>query len=173
MSYCVLCSGLTSEPTHLHHPTHTQVTQDPLTGHTLVISTVPVTHTPLIGKSRVLCLLSGIYLSISNSLNIPFVFLQPLRTLLSHHPLRVLHQRSINTFPNRFVHRPAPRRPHSQICDSAGFIEEAGSVSLSSIHHPNTKCMKALLWFDAQRLPCDSQWGPNNSHIIKGIIKAC
>lgn len=54
MSRCVMCSGLTSEPTHLHHPAHTQLAQDPLTGHTLVISTVPVAHTPLIGKSYVL-----------------------------------------------------------------------------------------------------------------------
>ncbi|KAF3836026.1 hypothetical protein F7725_028584, partial [Dissostichus mawsoni] len=40
----MLLGGLTSEPTHLHHPTHTQLAQDPLTGHTLVISTMPVTH---------------------------------------------------------------------------------------------------------------------------------
>lgn len=44
------CSGLTSEPTHLHHPAHTQLAQDPLTGHTLVISAVSAAHTPLIGE---------------------------------------------------------------------------------------------------------------------------
>ncbi|KAI3355184.1 hypothetical protein L3Q82_018039, partial [Scortum barcoo] len=42
------CASLTSEPTHLHHQAHTQLAQDPVTGHTLVISTMPVTHTPLI-----------------------------------------------------------------------------------------------------------------------------
>lgn len=48
----VLCcfAGLASEPTHFHHQGHTQLAQDPLTGHTLVISTVPVTHTPLVGR---------------------------------------------------------------------------------------------------------------------------
>lgn len=45
----VLFSGLAAEPTHLHHQGHTQLAQDPLTGHTLVISTMPVTHAPLIG----------------------------------------------------------------------------------------------------------------------------
>ncbi|KAG8009390.1 Hepatocyte nuclear factor 4-alpha [Nibea albiflora] len=50
----MLLGGLTSEPAHLHHPAHTQLAQDPLTGHTLVISTMPVTHTPLIGKSHTL-----------------------------------------------------------------------------------------------------------------------
>ncbi|KAI4806842.1 hypothetical protein KUCAC02_017638 [Chaenocephalus aceratus] len=46
----MLLGGLTSEPTHLHHPTHTQLAQDPLTGHTLVISTMPVTHSPHIAS---------------------------------------------------------------------------------------------------------------------------
>lgn len=48
----MLFAGLASEPTHFHHhhQGHTQVAQDPLTGHTLVISTVPVTHTPLVGR---------------------------------------------------------------------------------------------------------------------------
>ncbi|KAM8823731.1 hepatocyte nuclear factor 4-gamma isoform 2-T2 [Spinachia spinachia] len=41
----MLLGGLTSEATHLHHPAHTQLAQDPLTGHTLVISTLPVAHT--------------------------------------------------------------------------------------------------------------------------------
>ncbi|TNN86574.1 Hepatocyte nuclear factor 4-gamma [Liparis tanakae] len=44
----MLLGGLTSEPTHLHHPAHTQLAQDPLTGHTLVISTMPVAHTTAI-----------------------------------------------------------------------------------------------------------------------------
>lgn len=47
-----MCPGLTSESTHLHHPAHTQLAQDPLTGHTLVISTMPVAHTPQIGKNH-------------------------------------------------------------------------------------------------------------------------
>lgn len=51
---CVASSGLTSEPTHLHHPAHTQLAQDPLTGHTLVISTLPVAHTTQIGKCQIL-----------------------------------------------------------------------------------------------------------------------
>ncbi|CAF97945.1 unnamed protein product, partial [Tetraodon nigroviridis] len=38
--YIFIPSGLASEPSHLHHPAHTQLAQDPLTGHTLVISTV-------------------------------------------------------------------------------------------------------------------------------------
>ncbi|CAJ1082360.1 PREDICTED: hepatocyte nuclear factor 4-gamma isoform X1 [Xyrichtys novacula] len=46
----MLLGGLTSDPTHLHHSAHTQLAQDPLTGHTLVISTMPVTHTPLIAS---------------------------------------------------------------------------------------------------------------------------
>ncbi|XP_023121994.1 hepatocyte nuclear factor 4-gamma isoform X1 [Amphiprion ocellaris] len=46
----MLLGGLTSEPTHLHHPAHTQLAQDPVTGHTLVISTVPVAHTPQIAS---------------------------------------------------------------------------------------------------------------------------
>ncbi|XP_052357067.1 hepatocyte nuclear factor 4-gamma-like isoform X2 [Oncorhynchus keta] len=41
----MLLGGLASEPTHLHQPGHTQLAQDPLTGHTLVISAVPATHT--------------------------------------------------------------------------------------------------------------------------------
>ncbi|CAB1340922.1 unnamed protein product [Coregonus sp. 'balchen'] len=41
----MLLGGLASEPTQLHHPGHTQLAQDPLTGHTLVISTMPATHT--------------------------------------------------------------------------------------------------------------------------------
>uniref|UniRef100_A0A673ANI6 Hepatocyte nuclear factor 4, gamma n=1 Tax=Sphaeramia orbicularis TaxID=375764 RepID=A0A673ANI6_9TELE len=49
----MLLGGLTSEPTHLHHPGHTQLAQDPVTGHTLVISTMPITHTPQLGKSYV------------------------------------------------------------------------------------------------------------------------
>ncbi|XP_042164697.1 hepatocyte nuclear factor 4-gamma isoform X3 [Oncorhynchus tshawytscha] len=36
---------LASEPAHLHQPGHTQLAQDPLTGHTLVISAMPATHT--------------------------------------------------------------------------------------------------------------------------------
>ena len=48
--FCFICSGLTSEPSHLHHPAHTQLAQDPLTGHTLVISAVSAAHTPLIGE---------------------------------------------------------------------------------------------------------------------------
>ncbi|XP_064875362.1 hepatocyte nuclear factor 4-gamma-like isoform X3 [Oncorhynchus nerka] len=35
---------LASEPAHLHQPGHTQLAQDPLTGHTLVISAMPATH---------------------------------------------------------------------------------------------------------------------------------
>uniref|UniRef100_G3NCW1 Hepatocyte nuclear factor 4, gamma n=1 Tax=Gasterosteus aculeatus aculeatus TaxID=481459 RepID=G3NCW1_GASAC len=50
----MLLGGLTSEPTHLHHPAHTQLAQDPLTGHTLVISTLPVAHTTQIGKCQIL-----------------------------------------------------------------------------------------------------------------------
>ncbi|KAM9333758.1 hepatocyte nuclear factor 4-gamma [Pholidichthys leucotaenia] len=42
----MLLGGLASEATHLHHPTHAQVAQDPVTGHTLVISTMPVIHAP-------------------------------------------------------------------------------------------------------------------------------
>nr|XP_046148599.1 hepatocyte nuclear factor 4-gamma isoform X1 [Oncorhynchus gorbuscha]XP_046148601.1 hepatocyte nuclear factor 4-gamma isoform X1 [Oncorhynchus gorbuscha]XP_046148602.1 hepatocyte nuclear factor 4-gamma isoform X1 [Oncorhynchus gorbuscha] len=41
----MLLGGLSAEPAHLHHPGHTQLAQDPLTGHTLVISTMPATHT--------------------------------------------------------------------------------------------------------------------------------
>ncbi|XP_056155311.1 hepatocyte nuclear factor 4-gamma [Lampris incognitus] len=47
----MLLGGLSSEPAHLHQPSHTQLAQDPLTGHTLVISTMPVTHTPQIAAS--------------------------------------------------------------------------------------------------------------------------
>ncbi|XP_062297895.1 hepatocyte nuclear factor 4-gamma isoform X1 [Scomber scombrus] len=42
--------GLTSEASHLHHPAHTQLAQDPVTGHTLVISSMPITHTPQIAS---------------------------------------------------------------------------------------------------------------------------
>ncbi|KAM6977682.1 hepatocyte nuclear factor 4-gamma [Aplochiton taeniatus] len=41
----MLLGGLSSEPAHLHHPAHTQLAQDPLTGHTLVISAMPVIQT--------------------------------------------------------------------------------------------------------------------------------
>ncbi|XP_052339561.1 hepatocyte nuclear factor 4-gamma isoform X1 [Oncorhynchus keta] len=40
----MLLGGLSAEPAHLHHSGHTQLAQDPLTGHTLVISTMPATH---------------------------------------------------------------------------------------------------------------------------------
>uniref|UniRef100_A0A8C5DJT9 Hepatocyte nuclear factor 4-gamma-like n=1 Tax=Gouania willdenowi TaxID=441366 RepID=A0A8C5DJT9_GOUWI len=40
----MLLGGLSSDPMHLHHPTQTQLAQDPVTGHTLVISTMPVAH---------------------------------------------------------------------------------------------------------------------------------
>ncbi|XP_039982170.1 hepatocyte nuclear factor 4-gamma isoform X4 [Xiphias gladius] len=46
----MLLGGLISEPTHLHQPAHTQLAQDPITGHTLVIGTMPVTNTPLIAS---------------------------------------------------------------------------------------------------------------------------
>ncbi|XP_061777965.1 hepatocyte nuclear factor 4-gamma [Nerophis ophidion] len=46
----MLLGGLTSEPTHLHHPAHSQLTQDPATGHTLLISTMPITHMPQISS---------------------------------------------------------------------------------------------------------------------------
>ncbi|XP_077410580.1 hepatocyte nuclear factor 4-gamma isoform X2 [Vanacampus margaritifer] len=46
----MLLGGLTSENTHLHHPAHTQLTQDPVTGHTLLISTMPITHTQQIAS---------------------------------------------------------------------------------------------------------------------------
>lgn len=42
----MLLGGLTTELTHMHNSTHTQLAQDPVTGHTLVISTMPVAHTP-------------------------------------------------------------------------------------------------------------------------------
>lgn len=41
----MLLGGFTSESAHLHHPAHAQLAQDPVTGHTLVISAVPVAHT--------------------------------------------------------------------------------------------------------------------------------
>ncbi|XP_031692196.1 hepatocyte nuclear factor 4-gamma isoform X3 [Oncorhynchus kisutch] len=41
---------LASEPAHLHQPGHTQLAQDPLTGHTLVISAMPATHTSQIAS---------------------------------------------------------------------------------------------------------------------------
>ncbi|XP_077480430.1 hepatocyte nuclear factor 4-gamma [Stigmatopora argus] len=46
----MLLGGLTSENTHLHHPVHTQMTQDPLTGQTVLISTMPFTHTQQIAS---------------------------------------------------------------------------------------------------------------------------
>ncbi|XP_013863919.1 hepatocyte nuclear factor 4-gamma isoform X3 [Austrofundulus limnaeus] len=46
----MLLGGLTTEPAHLHHQAHTQLAQDPVTGHTLVISTMPVTHIPQIAS---------------------------------------------------------------------------------------------------------------------------
>ncbi|XP_076744208.1 hepatocyte nuclear factor 4-gamma isoform X1 [Maylandia zebra] len=46
----MLLGGLATEPTHLHHSAHTQLAQDPVTGHTLVISTMPVNHTPQIAS---------------------------------------------------------------------------------------------------------------------------
>ncbi|XP_076014180.1 hepatocyte nuclear factor 4-gamma [Genypterus blacodes] len=46
----MLLGGVTSEPTFLHDAAHTQLAQDPVTGHTLVISTMPVTHTPQIAS---------------------------------------------------------------------------------------------------------------------------
>uniref|UniRef100_A0A3Q3WBM0 Uncharacterized protein n=1 Tax=Mola mola TaxID=94237 RepID=A0A3Q3WBM0_MOLML len=46
----MLLGGDAQPPAHLHHPAHTQLAQDPLTGHTLVISTMPVTNTPLIAS---------------------------------------------------------------------------------------------------------------------------
>ncbi|XP_023806050.1 hepatocyte nuclear factor 4-gamma isoform X1 [Oryzias latipes] len=46
----MLLGGLASEQSHLHHQGHTQLAQDPVTGHTLVISTVPVLHAPQIAS---------------------------------------------------------------------------------------------------------------------------
>ncbi|XP_045567016.1 hepatocyte nuclear factor 4-gamma isoform X2 [Salmo salar] len=46
----MLLGGLASEPAHLHQPGHTQLAQDPLTGHTLVISPMPATHTSQIAS---------------------------------------------------------------------------------------------------------------------------
>ncbi|XP_068160241.1 hepatocyte nuclear factor 4-gamma isoform X2 [Antennarius striatus] len=46
----MLLGGLTSEPTHPHNASHTQLAQDPLTAHTLVISAMPAAHTPLIAS---------------------------------------------------------------------------------------------------------------------------
>ncbi|CAL8292981.1 unnamed protein product [Lota lota] len=40
----MLLGGLMSEQAHLHHPAHAQLAQDPVTGHTLVISATPITH---------------------------------------------------------------------------------------------------------------------------------
>ncbi|KAM9775307.1 hepatocyte nuclear factor 4-gamma isoform 1-T1 [Syngnathus typhle] len=39
------CRRLPSENTHLHHPSHPQLTHEPVTGHTLLISTMPIIHT--------------------------------------------------------------------------------------------------------------------------------
>ncbi|XP_034019627.1 hepatocyte nuclear factor 4-gamma isoform X1 [Thalassophryne amazonica] len=46
----MLLGGLNSDPAHLHHPAHTQLAQDPVTGHTFVISTMPVSHLPRIAS---------------------------------------------------------------------------------------------------------------------------
>ncbi|XP_062336072.1 hepatocyte nuclear factor 4-gamma isoform X1 [Osmerus eperlanus] len=46
----MLLGGLASDPAHLHHPSHTQLSHDPHTGHTLVISAMPATHTPQIAS---------------------------------------------------------------------------------------------------------------------------
>lgn len=46
----MLLGGFATESAHLHHSAHTQLAQDPVTGHTLVISTMPATHTPQIAS---------------------------------------------------------------------------------------------------------------------------
>ncbi|XP_072306740.1 hepatocyte nuclear factor 4-gamma isoform X2 [Eucyclogobius newberryi] len=46
----MLLGGFGTESTHLHHPGHTQLAQDPVTGNTLVISAMPVTHTAQIAS---------------------------------------------------------------------------------------------------------------------------
>ncbi|XP_070960773.1 hepatocyte nuclear factor 4-gamma-like isoform X2 [Oncorhynchus clarkii lewisi] len=46
----MMLGGLASESAHLHQPGHTQLAQDPLTGHTLVISAMPATHTSQIAS---------------------------------------------------------------------------------------------------------------------------
>ncbi|XP_051910640.1 hepatocyte nuclear factor 4-gamma isoform X3 [Hippocampus zosterae] len=46
----MLLGGLTSDNTHFHHPAHAQLTQDPVTGHALLISTMPVAHTQQIAS---------------------------------------------------------------------------------------------------------------------------
>ncbi|XP_030205516.1 hepatocyte nuclear factor 4-gamma isoform X1 [Gadus morhua] len=40
----MLLGGLMAEQAHLHHPAPAQLAQDPVTGHTLVISSTPVAH---------------------------------------------------------------------------------------------------------------------------------
>lgn len=52
MGVSVFCPGLTSDNSHFHHPAHAQLTQDPVTGHTLLISTMPVAHTQQIGREN-------------------------------------------------------------------------------------------------------------------------
>lgn len=49
---CCLFSGLSSEPTFFHNPAHTQLVQDHMNGHTVVISTMAAAHTPQIGKTN-------------------------------------------------------------------------------------------------------------------------
>uniref|UniRef100_A0A3B3VY08 Hepatocyte nuclear factor 4, gamma n=1 Tax=Poecilia latipinna TaxID=48699 RepID=A0A3B3VY08_9TELE len=46
----MLLGGLTTESSHLHHAAHTQLTQDHVTGHTLVISTMPAAQVPQIAS---------------------------------------------------------------------------------------------------------------------------
>lgn len=124
----MLFAGLASDPTHFHHQGHTQLAQNPLTGHTLVISAVPVTHTPLVGR---LCACMCAHAcdrmltdeSVKSLSDLSRPSLQPLQTLQSHRLLRLLHPRSTNTSSNPSVLRPAPRRPIPDCClSSVAFI---------------------------------------------------
>lgn len=142
---CSIWPGLTSDPAHGHHTAHTQLATVPVTGHTLVISTMPVLHTPQTGKKHPSDHMSYIITMITHMLAVSqhpmcnvslwdrfsltppkyeiycaislLVFLQLLQTPPSPRHHGDLLQMCINTFPSLFVAQPAHPHPHRETID--------------------------------------------------------
>uniref|UniRef100_A0A3Q2STA1 Hepatocyte nuclear factor 4-gamma n=1 Tax=Fundulus heteroclitus TaxID=8078 RepID=A0A3Q2STA1_FUNHE len=153
----MLLGGLTAESNHLHHPAHTQLAQDPVTGHTLVISTMPVAHVPPIGKAPKNQCQAGRKRPLLKKLaKTSARFLLTLQ-LHQRHPSRrhrrVLPQKCTNTSLSLIVLLPARRPLHRQTPDSfLVHIKESFTwpvfIFLSVVYNTDARVGKALL------LPC-------------------
>uniref|UniRef100_A0A3P9PPY9 Hepatocyte nuclear factor 4, gamma n=1 Tax=Poecilia reticulata TaxID=8081 RepID=A0A3P9PPY9_POERE len=120
----MLLGGLTTESSHLHHATHTQLTQDHVTGHTLVISTMPAAHVPQIGEKKKCPKTSTKHTEdkpLSKLLNVLTCFpltLQLHLRLPSHRHHRVPPQKCTNISLSLIVLLPAPHLLHRRTPDS-------------------------------------------------------